>query len=80
MGHLRVPLDACVPWSIDEGSKDQSRIIVMVLDGSMEQRNSLKEGFHGATSVVVAKEEFDCSLLVNFHILCSSTSRLPLNF
>jgi hypothetical protein len=42
MGHLWVPLEACVPWSIDEGSKDQSRIIVMVLDGSMEQRNTLE--------------------------------------
>jgi hypothetical protein len=40
----------------------------------------LKEGFHGATSVVVAKEEFDGSLLVNFHILCFFHIQVTIEF
>ena len=44
VGCLWAPLEVCVPWSIDGGSKDQRRTIVMVLDGSVEQHNTLEGG------------------------------------
>jgi hypothetical protein len=60
-------LEVCVPWHLDEGSKDnQSRIIEMILDGSVEQHNTLfGVVLWSNTRSVVVKENFT-SLDVKF--------------
>jgi hypothetical protein len=55
----------CVPWPLDEGSKDQSKTIVMVLDGSavvVEQHRNTLFG-------LVPWSNTNGSCKGNFHIL-----------